>query len=89
MSENLDDIDFSLLEQVNQNPGQPLSAAVQPLESKRSRRALYDRLFALEAQQFISVDRASEKSAALATITPKGKAAIEGRIESRPEARSS
>jgi hypothetical protein len=78
----LDPIDIDLLEEVNQNPGQPLSSAM-VTEDRRKQRTLYDRLFALEAQQYISVDRSSEKGLALATITPKGKAAIRGR-ENRP-----
>jgi hypothetical protein len=80
----LDDIDFDLLECVEQNPGKPLSSAMQTLSERRCRRTLYNRLFALETQQFISVDRFSEKGAALATITPKGKAVIKGRMDSAP-----
>ena len=79
MSElKLDPIDVDLLRGINQNPGQPLSSAM-VTEDRRKQRTLYDRLFALEAQQYISVDRSSEKGLALATITAKGKAAIKGR----------
>ncbi len=87
----LDVIDFGLLEEVNQNPGQPLSSAIAPSAGRRNERTLYDRLKALEIQGFISVDRSSEKGHALATITTKGKAAIMGRENPGPaqEARSS
>lgn len=85
----LDAIDLDLLSEINQNPGQPLSSATRALEDRRATRTLYDRLFALEAQQFVSVDR-SEKNYARATILPKGKEAIKGRIDPAPqtEARS-
>jgi len=87
----LDEIDIALLKQCNQNPSQPLADSVKPLLGKRSRRRLYSRLFVLEAQQLIAVDRSSEKGVALATITPEGKAAIKGREDSAPSigARSS
>jgi hypothetical protein len=74
----LDTIDLDLLEQCAQNPGQPLSNAIKPLLGKRKERTLYDRIFTLEAQQFIEVDR-SQKKVALAKITEKGRAAIKGR----------
>jgi hypothetical protein len=86
-----DEIDLELLQRCNQNPGQPLADSVKPLLGKRSRRRLYYRLFVLEAQQLIAVDRSSEKGVALATITPEGKAAIRGRKDIAPQtgARSS
>lgn len=86
----LDKIDVSLLEEINQNPGQPLANALKSLLKMRSKRRLYYRLFELEAQQLIKVDR-SEKRFARATITAKGKAAIMGRQDHCPtqEARSS
>jgi hypothetical protein len=86
-----DEIDIELLQQCNQNPSQPLADSVKPLLGKRSRRRLYYRLFVLEAQQLIAVDRSSEKGVALATITEKGKAAITGREDIAPQtgARSS
>lgn len=87
----LDEIDLSLLEECNKNPGQPLADSVKSLLGKRSRRRLYVRLYALESQHLISVDRTSEKGVALATITAQGKAAIRGREDrlSIREARSS
>jgi len=87
----LDEIDLSLLEECNKNPGQPLADSVKPLLGKRSRRRLYVRLYALESQNLISVDRISEKGVALATITAQGKAAIRRREDrhSMQEARSS
>ena len=86
----LDKIDLSLLEEINQNPGQPLANALKSLLKMRSKRRLYYRLFELEAQQLIEVDR-SVKRVARATITAKGKAAIMGRENPCPteEARSS
>jgi DNA-binding PadR family transcriptional regulator len=78
----LDPIDVDLLEEVNQNSGQPLKSAIVPLIGRRDERTLYDRLKALALHGFISVDR-SEKNYSLATITAKGKAAIRGR-ENRP-----
>jgi len=75
----LDEIDIGLLEEINQNPGQPLSSAMAVALDCREQRTLYDRLIALEAQKYISVDRVVEKGRSLATITPKGKAAIKGR----------
>ncbi len=75
----LDNVDIALLDQCNRNPGQPLSHSVKPLLGMRSKRRLYYRLFALEVQQLISVDRASEKRVARATITAKGMDAIRGR----------
>jgi len=84
----LDEIDIILLGQVAQNPGQPLSNAINPLLKRRKARTLYDRMFVLEAQQFIAVDR-SEKRFARAKITEKGKAAITGREKpTSKEARS-
>jgi hypothetical protein len=87
----LDEIDLSLLEECNKNPGQPLADSVKSLIGKRSRRRLYIRLSALESQHLISVDRISKKGVALATITAQGKAAIRGREDRLPmqEARSS
>ncbi len=87
----LDEIDVVLLKEINQNPGQTLASAMKPLLEMRSKRRLYYRLFALEAQQLISVDRTSEKRIARATITAKGEAAIKGREEPcpAPEVRSS
>jgi hypothetical protein len=84
----LDTIDLELLEQCNQNPGQPLANTIKSLLGQRHERTLYDRMFALEMQQFIVVDR-SQKKVALATITEKGKAAITGRegLAPRGEAR--
>jgi DNA-binding PadR family transcriptional regulator len=76
----LDEIDLLLLEECNKNPGQPLADSIKPLLGKRSRRRLYVRLYALESQHLISVDRISEKSIALATITEAGKAAIQDRL---------
>jgi hypothetical protein len=75
----LDEIDIGLLEEINQNPGQPLSSAMAVALDCREQRTLYDRLIALEAQKYISVDRVVEKGRSLATITPKGKAAIKGK----------
>lgn len=85
----LDKIDISLLKEINQNPGQPLANALKPLLETRSKRRLYYRLFELETQRFIEVDR-TEKRFAKATITAKGKAAIMGRQDHCPteEARS-
>jgi hypothetical protein len=87
----LDEIDLSLLEECKKNPGQPLADSVKPLLGKRSRRRLYARLYALESQHLISVDRISEKGVALASVTEQGKAAIRGREDrlSKQEARSS
>ena len=87
----LDEIDLSLLEECKKNPGQPLAGSVKPLLGKRNRRQLYVRLYALESQHLISVDRISEKGLALATIIAHGKAAIRGRKDKFPvqEARSS
>ena len=87
----LDEIDLLLLEECNKNPGKPLADSVKPFLGKRSRRRLYARLYALELQDLISVDRISEKGVALATVTEKGKAAIVGREDRLPmqEARSS
>ena len=73
----LDKIDIELLEQCKQNPGQPLINAIKPLLGSRKIRTLYDRMRALEAQQFVWVDR-SQKKVYLATITEKGKAVIIG-----------
>ncbi len=75
----LDEIDLLLLEECNKNPGQPLADSVKPLLGKRSRRRLYARLYALESQRIITVDRISEKGVALATITAQGRATIRGR----------
>ena len=87
----LDEIDLLLLEECNKNPGQPLADSVKPLLGKRSRRRLYARLYALESQRLITVDRISEKGVARVTITEQGKAAVEGREDWLPmqEARSS
>ena len=87
----LDEIDLLQLEECNKNPGQPLADSVKPLLGKRSRRRLYARLYALESQRLITVDRISEKGVARVTITEQGKAAIEGREDCLPmqEARSS
>ena len=87
----LDEIDLLLLEECNKNLGQPLADSVKPLLGKRSRRRLYARLYALESQRLITVDRISEKGVARVTITEQGKAAIEGREDRLPmqEARSS
>jgi hypothetical protein len=87
----LDEIDLSLLEECNRNPGQPLAYSVKSLLGKRSRRRLYVRLYTLESQHLISVDRTSENGVALATITEPDKAAIRGREDrlSIREARSS
>ena len=87
----LDEIDLSLLEECKKNPGHPLADSVKSLLGMRSRRRLYVRLYALESQHLISVDRISEKGIALATITAQGKAAIRGREDrlSIREARSS
>jgi hypothetical protein len=87
----LDEIDLLLLEECDKNPGQPLADSVKPFLGKRSRRRLYARLYALELQDLISVDRTSEKGVALVTITEQGKAAIKGRKDrlSMQEARSS
>ena len=87
----LDEIDLLLLEECNKNPGQTLADSVKPLLGNRSHRRLYARLYALESQHLISVDRTSEKGFALATITEQGKAAIRGREDrlSMQEARSS
>jgi hypothetical protein len=74
----LDTIDIELLEQCSQNPNQPLANSLKPLLGKRKERTLYDRLCALESQQFIAVDR-SQKKVALVRITEKGRAAITGR----------
>jgi hypothetical protein len=86
----LDEIDVVLLNEINQNPGQSLASALKPLLGTRSKRRLYYRLFELEAQAFIKVDR-SEKRLAKATITAKGEATIKGREDPCPaqEARSS
>ena len=73
----LDIIDIELLEQCKQNPGQPIINAIKPLLGSRKIRTLYDRMRALEAQQFVWVDR-SQKKVYLATITEKGKAVIIG-----------
>mgnify|MGYP001432940488 FL=1 len=85
MSE-LDEIDIKLLKEIDEKPGQSLADAMQALlkRKRRSQRTLYDRLFALEMQQFISVDRSSERGLARATITEKGKAAITGRENPLP-----
>ena len=87
----LDEIDLLLLEECNKNPGQPLADSVKPLLGKRSRRRLYARLYALESQRLITVDRISEKGVARVTITEQGKTVIEGREDCLPmqEARSS
>ena len=87
----LDEIDLLLLEECNKNPGQPLADSVKPLLGKRSRRRLYARLYALESQRLITVDRISERGVARVTITEQGKAAVEGREDWLPmqEARSS
>lgn len=79
----LDIIDLALLQQCNQNPAQPLVNAIKSLLDKRDIRTLYDRMFALEAQKFIDVDR-SQKRVALATITEKGKVAIIGKEDITP-----
>ncbi len=76
----LDEIDIKLLEQCNQNPGQPLKNAITPLLKCRGVRTLYERMAALGTQGFIEIDR-SQKKVALAKITPKGKDAIRGRVE--------
>ena len=84
----LDEIDIKILEGCNQNPGQPLITILKPLLPMRRERTLYDRAFALEVQQFISVDR-SQKKVALAKITEKGRQAITGREKpAAEEARS-
>ena len=87
----LNEIDLSLLDECKKNPGQTLADSVKSLLGKRSRRRLYVRLYALESQHLISVDRTSEKGVALATITEQGRAAIRGREDrlSIREARSS
>ena len=87
----LDEIDLLLLEECNKNPGQPLADSVKPLLGKRSRRRLYARLYALESQRLITVDRISEKGVTRVTITEQGKAAVEEREDWLPmqEARSS
>jgi hypothetical protein len=80
----LDEIDLLLLEECNKNPGQPLADSVKPLLGKRSRRRLYARLYALESQRLITVDRISEKGVSRVTITERGKAAVEGREDWLP-----
>ncbi|HOV83035.1 MAG TPA: hypothetical protein PLQ01_10230 [Methanothrix sp.] len=80
----IDEIDIKLLAEIEKRPGQPLARATKVLLNRRSRRALYSRLYVLEAQQRISVDRSSERGLARATITEKGKAAIMGRENPYP-----
>jgi DNA-binding HxlR family transcriptional regulator len=89
MSLKLDTIDIDLLKEINQNPGQPKSSAVVALVGRRKERTLQDRLTALELHGFISVDRSVRKGFSLATITPKGKAAIKGREDLTPSSEAS
>ncbi|OPY54683.1 MAG: hypothetical protein A4E48_00262 [Methanosaeta sp. PtaU1.Bin060] len=71
-----DDIDIELLKRCQENPGSPLAEIFEPFLIKLSERALYNRLFQLEAHRFICVDRASRRGRALASLTELGEKTI-------------
>jgi DNA-binding PadR family transcriptional regulator len=82
MPEILDEIDKKLLRRCSEYPGSALARLFAPLLEeifpRPSARSMYDRLSDLEIRGFIDVDRTARRGRALAKITGKGKAAIEG-----------
>lgn len=87
MLEKLDKIDITLLQSIAQNPGQRTIRYIRPLLTDRNVRTLYERVCMLATQGLISIER--DKKYVLLKITDEGRAAMTGREESRPEARSS
>ena len=85
----VDEIDIKILDNINQNPGQPKADAIKPILGERSRTRLYARLKHLEKDGLIEVNRTKARGLALVTITTNGKAAIRGREEPCPKAGAS
>lgn len=83
----LDQIDISILQSIAQNPGKRTIEYIRPLLADRNVRTLYERVCLLATQSLITIER--DKKYCLLKITEKGREAITGRKESRPEARSS
>jgi DNA-binding PadR family transcriptional regulator len=82
MHEILDEIDKKLLGRCSEYPGSTLAGLFTPLQEeispRPSARTMYHRLGQLEVRGFIEVDRKARRGRALAKITGKGRAAIEG-----------
>ena len=71
----LDKIHIQLLQNIAQEPGQPVSKYFSGIKW-RQKRTFYNRIAALEAEGYISVDRAPRKFNFL-NITDLGRAALQ------------
>ncbi len=75
----LDKIDISILKKIERISGAQLSEVVALMKDLRSERSLRERINALDAQGYISLDRKRERGKVFATISERGTAALTGR----------
>lgn len=78
----MDEIDISILKNVDRNPNQPIRKAFEGIAAKE--RTLYRHAANLEQNKYLKFDT-SQPGQILVRITGQGKAEIKGRVEQTSE----